>query len=139
MNKYNISKQPVKDVLLKMGCLTEETLLRNDEADTKSGWTFIWRNYFSSRHNLHDSKASNASKEEREKQVKEEEEVVIGSEGEKEDREKQVKEEEEVGKGSEVEVFFDHDFGFFGAVLACYNNHLVLKNSPDDWWNVIVG
>ena len=40
--------------------------------------------------------------------------------------------------GSDGEVFFDHDFGFFGAILACYNNHWVLKTSPDDWWNVIV-
>ena len=45
---------------------------------------------------------------------------------------------EEVIFGSEGEVFFDHDFGFFGAILACYNNHWVLRTSPDDWWNVIV-
>ena len=57
----------------------------------------------------------------------------------KDDKEKQVsKKEEEVVIGSDGEVFFDHDFGFFGAVLACYNNHWVLKTSPDDWWNVIV-
>jgi hypothetical protein len=36
------------------------------------------------------------------------------------------------------EVFYDEDFGFFSAILACYNNHWVLKTSPDDWWNVIV-
>jgi len=40
--------------------------------------------------------------------------------------------------GTKDEVYFDHDFGFFSAVLACYNNHWVLKTSPDDWWNVIV-
>merc|ERR1711962_270592 len=40
--------------------------------------------------------------------------------------------------GTTEEVYFDHDFGFFSAVLACYNNHWVLKTSPDDWWNVIV-
>ena len=87
LNKYNISKQPVKEVLLKKGSPTEETL------------------------------APGESKDDREKQVKKEEEFVIGSDG---------------------EVFFDHDFGFFGAILACYNNHWVLKTSPDDWWNVIV-
>ena len=32
----------------------------------------------------------------------------------------------------------DHNFGFFSAILACYNNHWVLRTSPDDWWNVIV-
>ena len=36
------------------------------------------------------------------------------------------------------DVCFDQDFGFFSAILACYNNHWVLKTSPDDWWNVIV-
>ena len=40
--------------------------------------------------------------------------------------------------GTKEEVYFDHDFGFFSAVLACYNNHWVLKTSPNDWWNVIV-
>ena len=36
------------------------------------------------------------------------------------------------------DFYFDHDWGFFSAILACYNNHWVLKTSPDDWWNVIV-
>jgi len=40
--------------------------------------------------------------------------------------------------GTNEEVYYDHDFGFFSAILACYNNHWVLKTSPDDWWNVIV-
>jgi len=40
--------------------------------------------------------------------------------------------------GTTEEVYYDHDFGFFSAILACYNNHWVLKTSPDDWWNVIV-
>ena len=105
LKKYNISKQPVKDVLLKKGSSTEETL--------PSGESFQ-----KSRRNLEtDSEASDTSKDDREKHVKMEEEFVIGSDG---------------------EVFFDHDFGFFGAILACYNNHWVLKTSPDDWWNVIV-
>ena len=44
----------------------------------------------------------------------------------------------EVVAGSDVaNVYFDYDFGFFSAILACYNNHWVLKTSPDDWWNVI--
>ena len=116
LNKYNISKQTVKDVLLKKGSSTEETLpcrekfrgsWRNSETDSEDSET--------------DSEAfeseSDTSKDDSEKQVKKEEEVVIGSDG---------------------EVFFDHDFGFFGAILACYNNHWVLKTSPDDWWNVIV-
>ena len=114
LNKYSISKQTVKDVLLKKGSATEETLpsresfrkswrySENDSGDTDSGAS---------------ESESETSKDDSEKQVKKEEEVVIGSEG---------------------EVFFDHDFGFFGAILACYNNHWVLKTSPDDWWNVIV-
>ena len=36
------------------------------------------------------------------------------------------------------DIYFDHDWGFFSAVLSCYNNHWVLRTSPDDWWNVIV-
>ena len=40
--------------------------------------------------------------------------------------------------GPNEEVFYDHDWGIFSSVLACYNNHWVLKTSPDDWWNVIV-
>jgi len=100
LNKYNISKLPVKDVLLKKGLQTEET----------SGESFQKR--------MGRNLKTDTSKDDKEKQVrKKEEEVVIGSDG---------------------EVFFDHDFGFFGAVLACYNNHWVLKTSPDDWWNVIV-
>ena len=100
LNKYNISKLPVKDVLLKKGLQTEET----------SGESFQKR--------MGRKLKTDTSKDDKEKQVrKKEEEVVIGSDG---------------------EVFFDHDFGFFGAVLACYNNHWVLKTSPDDWWNVIV-
>merc|ERR1712002_388028 len=41
-------------------------------------------------------------------------------------------------KGSKGWMWHDKDFGFFSAILACYNNHWVLKTSPDDWWNVIV-
>ena len=59
---------------------------------------------------------------------------------------KMMKRGEEVSKekdfeavvGTMEEVYFDHDFGLFSAILACYNNHWVLKTSPDDWWNVIV-
>ena len=40
--------------------------------------------------------------------------------------------------GSNEEVWHDLDWGFFSAILACYNNHWVLKTSPDDWWNVVV-
>jgi hypothetical protein len=40
--------------------------------------------------------------------------------------------------GPSEEVFHDEDLGFFSAILACYNNHWVLRTSPDDWWNVIV-
>ena len=111
LNKYNISKKPVKDVLLKKESPTEETLPSNE--------SFISKSFRTLRRNLKtESEASDTSKDDGEKQVKKKkEEFVIGSEG---------------------EVFFDHDFGFFGAILACYNNHWVLKTSPDDWWNVIV-
>ena len=78
LNKYNISKQPVKDVLLKKGSPTEKT---SSPAESRKTW---WRNL--------------KTEKKKEKQVKKEEEFVIGSDG---------------------EVFFDHDFGFFGAILAC--------------------
>ncbi|CAL4058818.1 unnamed protein product [Meganyctiphanes norvegica] len=39
--------------------------------------------------------------------------------------------------GPEKEVYFDQDWGLFSAVLACYNNHWVLKSGPDDWWTVV--
>jgi len=42
-----------------------------------------------------------------------------------------------VGSKSE-DFYFDYDWGFFSTILACYNNHWVLRTSPDDWWNVIV-
>ena len=41
--------------------------------------------------------------------------------------------------GPSEKIFYDEDFGFFSAILACYNNHWILKTSPDDWWNVITG
>jgi len=41
-------------------------------------------------------------------------------------------------KGSKGWLWHDKDFGFMSAILACYNNHWVLKTSPDDWWNVII-
>ena len=45
----------------------------------------------------------------------------------------------EIVAGTEIEnLYFDHDLGFFSAILACYNNHWILRTSPDDWWNVIV-
>ena len=110
LNKYNISKKPVKDVLLKKESPTEETLPSNESFIAKSFRKLL-------RKPKTDSEASDTSKDDGEKHVKKEEEFVIGSDG---------------------EVFFDHDFGFFGAILACYNNHWVLKTSPDDWWNVIV-
>ena len=47
--------------------------------------------------------------------------------------------ETEIVAGTEVQnLYFDHDMGFFSAILACYNNHWILRTSPDDWWNVIV-
>ena len=36
------------------------------------------------------------------------------------------------------QIYFDHEWGFFSAVLASYNNHWILKTSPDDWWGIIV-
>eukprot|EP00092_Neocalanus_flemingeri_P085556 GFUD01107661.1.p1 GENE.GFUD01107661.1~~GFUD01107661.1.p1 ORF type:complete len:425 (-),score=138.15 GFUD01107661.1:503-1777(-) len=40
--------------------------------------------------------------------------------------------------GPSEDVLYDEDLGFFSAILACYNNHWVLRTSPNDWWNVIV-
>merc|ERR1711962_1087848 len=71
------------------------------------------------------------SRIDQEQDVTNEEENSLGEEG---DEEKDF----EAVVGTKDEVYFDHDFGFFSAVLACYNNHWVLKTSPDDWWNVIV-
>ncbi|CAL4184395.1 unnamed protein product, partial [Meganyctiphanes norvegica] len=39
--------------------------------------------------------------------------------------------------GPDKEVYYDKDWGLFSAVLACYNNHWVLKTAPDDWWTVV--
>ena len=45
----------------------------------------------------------------------------------------------EVVAGSDCgQIYFDHDCGFFFAVLASCNNHWILKTSPDDWWSIIV-
>ena len=56
----------------------------------------------------------------------------------KEGKESKTSTESEIVAGSDIkDLYFDHDFGFFSAILACYNNHWVLKTSPDDWWNVI--
>ena len=45
---------------------------------------------------------------------------------------------EAVAGSKSVDLNYDHDWGFFSTILACYNNHWVLRTSPDDWWNVIV-
>ena len=42
-----------------------------------------------------------------------------------------------IGSSSD-DFYFDYDWGFFSTILACYNNHWVLRTSPDDWWYVIV-
>ncbi|CAL4124100.1 unnamed protein product, partial [Meganyctiphanes norvegica] len=61
----------------------------------------------------------------------------------KDDRHKREKEDEiqhenlEPVLGPDKEVYFDRDWGLFSAVLACYNNHWVLKTGPDDWWTVV--
>ena len=34
-------------------------------------------------------------------------------------------------------VYYDKDWGFLAAILACYNNHWVLRTTPDDWWTII--
>jgi len=36
--------------------------------------------------------------------------------------------------GAQGEVSFDQDKGFFSAVVKAYNNHWILKTSPEDWW-----
>merc|ERR1719427_420995 len=36
--------------------------------------------------------------------------------------------------GAKGEACFDQDKGFFSTVLQAYNNHWVLKTSPEDWW-----
>jgi len=40
--------------------------------------------------------------------------------------------------GTNKSVYYDEDWGMFSAVLASYNNHWVLKTTPDDWWTVAV-
>ena len=71
LNKYNISKKPVKDVLLKKGSATEETL--------PSGESFISKSFRKLlRKPKTDSEASDTSKDEVEKHVKKEEEFVLG-------------------------------------------------------------
>jgi len=36
--------------------------------------------------------------------------------------------------GAKGDVCFDKDKGFFSTVAKAYNNHWVLKTSPEDWW-----
>ena len=45
---------------------------------------------------------------------------------------------EAVAGAESGDIYYDHDMGFFSTILACYNNHWVLRTSADDWWNVIV-
>ncbi|CAL4121036.1 unnamed protein product [Meganyctiphanes norvegica] len=54
----------------------------------------------------------------------------------KEEDEIQVDQLEQV-LGPDTEVYYDMDWGLFSAVVACYNNHWVLKTGPDDWWTVV--
>jgi len=56
----------------------------------------------------------------------------------KEENQKDFSEYEAVAGTDSGNFYYDHDWGFFSAILACYNNHWVLRTSPDDWWNVIV-
>ena len=151
LNKYNISKQPVRDVLLKKESESPK-VIRSDSLEefersqkqqskrrTIGGIINSIRS-FGRRKNV-DLKETMPSGESLHQQF-DFSQTKTHSETSREredDGEKQVKkEEEEVVIGSDGEVFFDHDFGFFGAILACYNNHWVLRTSPDDWWNVIV-
>ena len=39
--------------------------------------------------------------------------------------------------GSRGEVCYESDVGFLAAVLCAYNNHWLLKTSPEDWWIAI--
>ena len=151
LNKYNISKQPVRDVLLKKESESPK-VIRSDSLEEFEGYQKQQSKRrtiggiinsirsFGRRKNV-DLKETMPSGESLHQQF-DFSQTKTHSETSREredDGEKQVKkEEEEVVIGSDGEVFFDHDFGFFGAVLACYNNHWVLKTSPDDWWNVIV-
>ncbi|CAL4069488.1 unnamed protein product [Meganyctiphanes norvegica] len=40
--------------------------------------------------------------------------------------------------GTDGEVHYDADWGLMSAVLACYNNHWVLRTGPEDWWTVVI-
>ena len=57
-------------------------------------------------------------------------------------RRMQTKERENPNKktfalGSRDEVCYESDVGFLAAVLCAYNNHWLLKTSPEDWWIAI--
>ena len=41
--------------------------------------------------------------------------------------------------GSEQLVYSTIDWGFLNTILVCYNNHWILKTTPEDWWSIIVG
>ena len=41
--------------------------------------------------------------------------------------------------GSEQLVNPTIDWGFLNTILVCYNNHWILKTTPEDWWSIIVG
>ena len=51
---------------------------------------------------------------------------------------KSLSEFEAVAGTESGEMYYDHDMGFFSTILACYNNHWVLRTCADDWWNIIV-
>ena len=48
--------------------------------------------------------------------------------------EKLAEAEKKFALGSKEEVNHGPDKGFFATVFCCYNNHYVLKTSPEDWW-----
>ena len=40
--------------------------------------------------------------------------------------------------GSNQHVDAGKDMGLFATILTAYNNHWILKTSPDDWWTTII-
>ena len=42
-----------------------------------------------------------------------------------------------IGSDEEVSVAY-YDAGLLSTVLDAYNNHFVLRTSPDDWWATII-
>ena len=117
VRKYEVKKASLRDVCL----LHEQKKLKNRQEDEAK-----WNEMEDYEHDLY-----------KRKNRENVETVLNDKEKEKFNKPKVNVAECEAVLGPTDEIYYDEDFGFFSAILACYNNHWVLRTSPDDWWSVI--